>query len=224
MLPLDVRSDESVAACVQAMLRQVGQIDVLINNAGYELGGALEEISIDEARSQFDTNFFGVMRMVKAALPVMRQQRAGQIINVSSLAGLSPMPFLGVYSASKFALEGYSEALRHELRPFNIQVSLVEPGFIKSHLASNRQYGASRISEYDTWRHRALAAIRQHEEKAPAPSLVAECVMRIIDSRSPKLRHRVGRDATLISRLRRFSPEAFFERGVRDYFHLDAQK
>jgi len=112
MLSLDVRTDDSVTACVKAVIDATGRIDVLVNNAGYELAGAVEEISLAEARSQFETNFFGVVKMVHAVLPSMRQQKQGRIINVSSFAGLSSIPFMGIYSASKFALEGYTDALR----------------------------------------------------------------------------------------------------------------
>jgi NADP-dependent 3-hydroxy acid dehydrogenase YdfG len=103
MLPLDVRAGDSVRGCVEAVSRRAGHIDVLINNAGYELAGALEELSVEEARAQFETNFFGVVRMVNAVLPLLRRQRHGHIINVSSLSGLSPIPFLGIYSASYLA-------------------------------------------------------------------------------------------------------------------------
>jgi NAD(P)-dependent dehydrogenase (short-subunit alcohol dehydrogenase family) len=115
MLTLDVRDDDSVRACVETILHRSGRLDVVINNAGYELAGALEELSSEEARAQFETNFFGVVRMVNAVLPLMRHQKRGHIINVSSLTGLTASPFLGIYSASKFALEGYTEALRHEV-------------------------------------------------------------------------------------------------------------
>jgi NAD(P)-dependent dehydrogenase (short-subunit alcohol dehydrogenase family) len=224
MLPLDVRLDESVDACVDTVLKQAGRLDTLVNNAGYELGGAIEEATLEEAKAQFETNFFGVVRMVKAVLPVMRRQGNGQIINISSLAGLAPVPFLGVYSASKSALEGYTEVLRHEVKPFNIQVSLMEPGYIKTTLARNRQYAANQISDYAPWRQRAFEAIREYEEKAPGPTLVAECVLRIIESKSPRLRYRVGKDAIRIPRLRRFLPESLLEQGTRSYFHLDAEE
>jgi NAD(P)-dependent dehydrogenase (short-subunit alcohol dehydrogenase family) len=154
VLPLEVRSEDSVQACVNAVLTKAGRLDILINNAGYELAGAIEDTSIAEAKSQFETNFFGVMRLVNAVLPLMRQQRSGQIINIGSIVGVVPVPFLGAYSASKFAVEGYTEILRHEVRPLNIRVSLVEPGFIKTNLASNRQYAANRIRDYDPWRQR----------------------------------------------------------------------
>src|SRR5215831_16746314 len=146
MLALDVRSDDSVAACVKAVANRVGRIDVLVNNAAYELAGAIEEISLDEAKAQFETNFFGVLRMVKAVLPSLRQQKQGQIINVSSLSGVSSIPFMGLYSASKFALEGYTEALRLEVAPLNIRVSLTEAGFLKTPMMHNRQVSAGRIA------------------------------------------------------------------------------
>ena len=167
MLPLDVRSDDSVAACLSAVSGLVDRIDILVNNAGYELAGALEEFSLDEVKAQFETNFFGVVRMVKAVLPLMRRQKNGQIINVSSLAGLSAIPFLGIYSASKFALEGYTEALRLEVKPFNIRVSQIEPAFLRTPMMTNRQTGVGRIADYDPWRNRAFDAIRSFEENGP---------------------------------------------------------
>ncbi len=220
LLSLDVRSDESVKACMDAVMQRAGRLDILINNAGYLLGGAVEEASLEEAKAQFETNFWGVVRIVNAVLPIMRRQGSGQIINLSSLAGLVSVPFRGFYSASKFALEGYTEALRHEVKPFNIKVSVVEPGFIKTNLGRNRQEAASRIGDYARWRERALEAIRQYEEKAPEPILVADCVLRIIQSKSPALRYRVGKDATLFFRLRRFLPESAFEQGVRRNFKI----
>jgi len=221
MLPLDVRADDSVRACVELVSSRGGGLDVLINNAGYELAGALEELLPEEARTQFETNFFGVIRMINAALPLMRQQKRGHIINVSSLSGLSPIPFLGIYSASKFALEGYTEALRHEVKPFNIHVSLTEAGFLKTPMMNNRQVGTNRIPEYDAWRQRALTAIRTYEEKGPGPELVAETLLEMISSNTPRLRYLIGQQAKSVARLRRFLPAGMFEQGVRRSFSLD---
>ena len=221
MLALDVGADDSVGACLNAISSQVGRLDVLVNNAGYELAGALEELSIGEAKAQFETNFFGVVRMVKAVLPLMRERKHGQIINVSSLSGLTPVPFMGIYSASKFALEGYTEALRLELKPFNIHVSLIEAGFLKTPMMNHRQLAADRIGEYDPWRRRAINAIRASEEKGPGPELIAETVFKIMASNTPRLRYVVGQQAKFIFRLRRFLPEGVFEQGVRSTFWLD---
>ena len=223
VLPLDVRVEESVNACVDAVLARAERLDVLVNNAGYVLRCAVEEAALEEARAQFETNFFGVVRMVKAVLPIMRRQGGGQIINISSLVGLVPLPFGGFYSASKFALEGYTEALRHEVKPFNIRVSLVEPGFIKTRLAENTRYPAQRIPDYDPWRQRVLEARQQYAEKAREPVLVAECVLSIIESGSPRLRYMVGKEAR-VARLREFLPESLFERGMRRRLHLDVKQ
>jgi NAD(P)-dependent dehydrogenase (short-subunit alcohol dehydrogenase family) len=221
MLPLDVGADESVGTCVEAVLHRGGRLDVLINNAGHELAGALEELSSEEARAQFETNFFGVVRMVNAVLPFMRQQRRGRIVNVSSLSGLSPIPFLGIYSASKFALEGYTEALRHEVKPFNIDVSLTEAAFLRTPMMNNRKVGKRRMTEYDPWRERALTAIRSYEEKGPGPELVSETLLEIVSSRNPRLRYLIGQQAKSVARLRRFLPAGMYEQGVRRTFSLD---
>jgi NAD(P)-dependent dehydrogenase (short-subunit alcohol dehydrogenase family) len=220
MFPLDVRADASVQACIEAVVSRGGRLDVLINNAGYELAGALEEISAEETRAQFETNFFGVLRMVDAVLPLMRRQKCGHIINVSSLSGLSAIPFLGIYSASKFALEGYAEALRHEVKPFNIRVSLTEAGFLRTPMMNHRQLGASRIAEYDQWRQRALDAIRAHEEKGPGPEVVAETLLEILSSKTPRLRYLIGGQAKSVARLRRFLPAGLYEYGVRRTFSI----
>ncbi len=222
VLPLDVRVDESVRTCVDTVLKRTGRLDVLINNAGYVLRGAIEEVALEEAKAQFETNFFGVVRMVRAVLPTMRGQHGGHIINISSAVGLAPVPFGGFYSASKFALEGYTEALRHEVKPFNIHVSLVEPGYIKTRLAENTQSPAEPIAAYDPWRRRASEVREQQWGKAPEAIAVAECVLRIVDSASPRLRYGVGKETARIVRLRRLLPEALFERGVRRFFRLDA--
>jgi NAD(P)-dependent dehydrogenase (short-subunit alcohol dehydrogenase family) len=221
MLSLDVRADESVAACVNAVSTRAGRLDVLVNNAGYELAGALEELSLEEAKSQFETNFFGVVRTVKAVLPLMRQQNEGLIINVSSLSGIAPIPFMGMYSASKFAVEGYTEALRQELKPFNIHVSLIEPAFLKTPMMSHRQVATEQIGAYDPWRQRAYAAIRGHEERGPGPELVADAVLKIVESSAPRLRHVIGTQAKVVTRLRQFLPGGAFEQGVRGTFQLD---
>jgi NAD(P)-dependent dehydrogenase (short-subunit alcohol dehydrogenase family) len=221
MLVLDVRADDSVRACVEAVSGRAGHIDVLINNAGYELAGALEELTAEETRAQFETNFFGVVRMVNAVLPAMRRRKHGHIINVSSLVGMSSIPFLGIYSASKFALEGYTEALRYELKPFNIQVSMTEAGFLKTPMMNHRQIAANRITEYDPWRQRALDAIRADEEKAPGSEVVAETLLEIISSKTPRLRYPIGQQAKSVTRLRRFLPAGLFEQGVRRTFSLD---
>jgi NAD(P)-dependent dehydrogenase (short-subunit alcohol dehydrogenase family) len=222
MLALDVRSDDSVRACVAAVLEKTDRIDVLVNNAGYELAGALEETSLDEARAQLETNFFGVVRTTKAVLPAMRERRSGQIVNVSSLAGLTVAPFMGMYSASKFALEGYSESLRHEVKPFGVHVSLIEVGFLNTPMQAHRQHTAARIADYDAARRNALDAIAEREARGPGAELIARTALRIAGSRRPRLRYVVGREARLVMQLRRVLPAGMFEQGVRRTFRLEA--
>lgn len=224
ILPLDVCSDDSVAACVGTVTGRAGRLDVLVNNAGYELAGASEDISLEEAKAQFETNFFGVIRMVKAVLPLMRRQRHGQIINVSSLAGFTAIPFMGMYTASKFALEGYTEALRLEVKPFNIHVSLIESGFLKTPMMDNRQIAAEQTEEYDPWRQRAFKSVHDREDKGPGPELPAEAILRVINSKTPRLHNVIGREAKLISQLRHLLPERTFEKGARNTFRLDQNK
>jgi len=220
MLALDVRADASVSACVAAVLGQAGRLDVLVNNAAYELAGALEETSLEEAKAQFETNFFGVVRMVRAVLPSMRGQKQGRIVNVSSLSGVSSIPFMGIYSASKFALEGYTEALRMELKPFDIHVSLTEAGFLKTPMMDKRQVSAGRLKEYDPWRQRAFAAIREQEEKSSGPELVAQTLLEIISSPAPRLRYLIGPQAKFVAGVKWFLPAGAYERAKMGNFGL----
>lgn len=221
MLRLDVRADESVRACVDEVSSRVGRLDVLVNNAGHELAGAVEELLPDEVRAQLETNFFGVVRMVNAALPLMRRQKQGRIVNVGSLSGLSAIPFLGIYSASKAALEAYTEALRQEVKPFSIHVSLTEAGFLNTPMTRNRQVSTNRIADYEPWRERALKAIRAQEEKGPSADVVARALVEIISSDAPRLRYLIGRQARSVALLRRFLPAGMYETGVRRNFWLD---
>jgi NAD(P)-dependent dehydrogenase (short-subunit alcohol dehydrogenase family) len=221
MVPLDVRSDDSVASCVKSVLDRSGRIDVLINNAAYELAGALEETSLEEAKAQFDTNFFGVVRMVSAVLPSMRERKQGRIVNVGSFSGVSAIPFMGMYSASKAALAAYSEALRMEVAPFDIHVSLAEPGFLKTPMMDKRQPAAAPRRAYDAWRQRAFNAFRNFEQKAPGPELVADALLTIVSTASPRLRYVIGSQARSTSRLMKLLPAGMFEHGKRRAFQLD---
>src|SRR5213076_3262463 len=136
-LPLDVTDDDSVAGAVREVLDRSGRVDVLVNNAGLGIAGAAEESSIEQARALFDTNLFGSIRMTRAVLPQMREQGSGRIINVSSIVGLIPVPYMALYASSKHALEGYSESVDHEVREHGVRVLLVEPGFTKTSFDAN---------------------------------------------------------------------------------------
>lgn len=221
MLKLDVCSDDSVHDCIQNVMKRAGRIDVLVNNAGYELVGALEETTIHEAKSQFETNLFGVARMVKAVLPIMRGQQSGQIINVGSLTGLLALPFCGYYSASKYALEGYTEALRHEVKHFKIKVSIVDPSFFKTNLGKSSQLSAERISDYSRMRLEVFNHFKKSEQTGEDPIIVANLIQSIIESNRPKLRYRIGKDAVWRPRLRAMMPNDLFEAVFRKSFRLD---
>jgi NAD(P)-dependent dehydrogenase (short-subunit alcohol dehydrogenase family) len=219
MLPLDVCNDDSVRECVAAVVAQAGKIDVLINNAGYLLAGAIEDVTIAQAKAQFETNFFGIVRMVKAVLPLMRKRQSGLIVNMSSLAGLVPVPFWGFYNASKSAVEGYTESLRHELKPLGIQVALVEPGSIKTPFYAEPPINA--LPEYSPWRERALGTMHGFEQAAPGPEVVATVVSKLVRTPRPALRNTVTKEAKVFPLLRWLLPAGAFEWGVRVAFHLD---
>lgn len=219
-IALDVRDDASVRACVGQVLREAGQIDVLVNNAGYLCAGAVEEVAVSEAEAQFETNYFGVARMTAAVLPGMRERRTGHIITISSLTGLAAVPFWGHYSASKFAVEGLMEALRHEVRPFGIAVALVEPGTIRTPFHAPPQPAA--IDAYAGPRGQVFAAISEVRRKAPGPQVVARTVVSIASDAHPPLRNKVTKQTRQVTLLKRFTPAAAFEAGVRRSFKLRA--
>lgn len=219
LIPLDVTSDASVAAAVAAVLERAGRIDVLINNAGVELLGALEEISVDEAKTLFETNFFGVMRTTAAVLPIMRTQRSGLLINISSLAGLGGSPCHGIYTASKYALEGYTETLWYEVEPFGIQVALVEPGFFKSEIGQRKVLAAKSIPDYNAMKQVVIAAWDRFIEQGEDPQPVADSVLAIVQGRSRSLRHFVGRD-TVAVRLKLIVPDWMVKLRIRRRFGL----
>ena len=217
---MDVTDGESVIQAVSTVLERAGRIDVLINNAGYGLMGALEETSVLEAQQLFDVNFFGVMRVTGAVLPTMRRQKQGRIVNVSSLMGVVPAPFLGVYAASKHALECYTETLDHEVRNLGIRALLVEPGFTKTNFEMNGKYAALSLDAYESRRKRVAVLMKGQFAKGAEAAAVAAVVLRAATDASPRLRYRLPGGATL-SRLRRFAPEKLFAWGIRRQLQLD---
>jgi NAD(P)-dependent dehydrogenase (short-subunit alcohol dehydrogenase family) len=220
---LDVNSADSVRVGVNDVMKRTGPIDVLINNAGYALGGAIEETSLEEAKTQLETNFFGVVRVIKEVLPAMRERAQGRIINMSSAVGwLAPTPFLGYYAASKMALEAFTEALRYEVLPFGVKVSLIEPSFFNTNYAHNRQMAAESIPAYAPWKQRAFNVIDHRLQTAPPPHLVAATVLRAIRQPNPRPRYMVGEGVWGLSFIRRFLPWFAYERGIRRFFNLDA--
>jgi NAD(P)-dependent dehydrogenase (short-subunit alcohol dehydrogenase family) len=211
---LDVCDNSSVKNAVTQILQKSGRIDVLVNNAGYGLRGAIEEVSLDEWQKQFETNFFGAIRVTQAALPQMRQQRSGVIVNISSVLGRMAIPFSGPYTASKFALEGLTETLRYELAPWNIKAVLIEPGFIATKFQENVQLAQDAQSDdspYTPFKQVSSRRIQRNIYRAAPPERVAETIYRALAHPHPKLRYPVGRDARSFIPLRRFLPSRVFE-------------
>ncbi len=214
MLTMDVTDDESVRRGVATVLERAGRIDAVLNNAGNAVAGAIEDTAIEEARAQLETNFFGVLRVCRAVLPHMRERGGGYVINVSSLAGVLGLPFNGLYSASKFALEGMTESLRLETRRFGIRVVLVEPGDFKSNLPTARRVAedALRNPAYRDAFDRFKAQQDRDEGGAPTPEPVARLVARILETPNPRLRYTVGMmSQRVVSPLKRLLPQRLFE-------------
>lgn len=214
---LDVRDDASVHGFIGWVLSKAGKIDILINNAGISLLGPVEKTSIDEAAAVFDTNVFGPLRMMRAVLPYMRGARNGQIINVSSVLGFLPAPFMGIYASSKHALEGLSESLDHEIRDFNVRVVLLEPTFTNTNLDVNAAHTEAPLGSYAGQFEATIKALQAQIKSAAPPTLVAEKILSAMTS-PYKMRQPVGGQATLLSRLRRFMPAKAVDGSLRKTF------
>ncbi len=220
-LVLDVRDEASIEAGVALVLARAGRIDVLVNNAGAAILGAIEETDLVQAQELFDVNFFGAVRMTQRVLPTMRAQHYGRIVFVSSLVGLIPAPFMGFYAASKHALEGYSESLDHEVRRFGVRTLLVEPGFTRTKFDQKMTHAAHPIDDYDAARTRVGASIAHNADRGDDPTRVAKVVAAALKAEHPKLRYPIGRGARAVAGLRRILPAPVFDRSFRHEFGLD---
>jgi short-subunit dehydrogenase len=220
LIKLDVRDDASVSEAVREIAKKAGPIGSLVNNAGFGFFGGIEETSVAEAREQFETNLFGVIRMVNAVLPGMREQGFGRIVNISSVLGFLPMPYMGVYAASKHALEGYTETLDHEVRLFGVRAVLVQPDITRTNFESSAKQVAGEIPAYASQKARVLAAFHESEKKGTDPRAVANAIHTALTASSPRMRYPVGSGATL-SLLRRFVPAGMFGKTLRKQFRMD---
>jgi NAD(P)-dependent dehydrogenase (short-subunit alcohol dehydrogenase family) len=223
LIPMDVASDESVEQGVQWIVAREGRLDVVVNNAGFGLAGSVEDTGLEEAKAQMEANFFGVVRLCHAALPIMRQQGGGYLVNISSVSGLIGIAFQGFYSASKFAVEGLAESLRGEVRPYGIQVVLIEPGDFHTNFTSNRRKtrAAQLGSVYATRFARALSVMEADETHGATPESIAFLLERIITTRSPRLRYLVGpASERLAVGLKKLLPPALFEWVIMRYYQL----
>src|SRR5881398_2414118 len=223
MLSLDVTSDESVAAAVNALLRSEGRLDLLVNNAGFSIAPAgAEESSIEQARSIFETNFFGILRMTRAVLPHMRRQGNGRIVNISSVFGFLPAPYMALYAATKHAIEGYSESLDHELRTRGIRVSVIEPASTSTQFEANLLEADAKLDEYREVRAAMGKRLTEGLAAADEPGVVADVVVEAASAARPKLRYTAGRVASRVRLLRRFAPAGLLDSGIRKDLQLDA--
>lgn len=201
-IELDVNMHDQIGPIVTHIIDQFGKIDVLVNNAGYGLFGAAEEVSMVEAREQMETNFFSALAITQAVLPVMRNQRAGHILQISSIAGISSNPGLGLYNASKFALEGFTEALALETKNLNIKVTLIEPGPFRTDWAgSSSARSAKIIPDYDSTAGERIRMINGMSGKQPGdPMKAAKAIITVVNSETPPLRLALGKIAVDVIR------------------------
>jgi short-subunit dehydrogenase len=218
MIAMDVDDDQSVDRAVREVLSAAGRLDAVVNNAGFGILGAVEDTSLEEAKAQMETNFFGVLRVCRAVLPTMRRQGRGHIINISSLAGIVGLPFNGLYSASKFALEGLSESLRLEVRQFGVRVVLVEPGDFQSEFPARRIIVKSSGTNpaYRDAFSRFKRGQDKDESNAPAAVPVANLVERILRTEHPRARYAIGMwGQRIVVPLKRILPQRLFEWAFR---------
>jgi NAD(P)-dependent dehydrogenase (short-subunit alcohol dehydrogenase family) len=223
MLALDVTSDESVDAAVKELMRLEGRIDLLVNNAGFGVAPAgAEESSLAQAQAIFDTNFFGMVRMTRAVVPHMRRQGAGRVINIGSIFGFLPMPYMALYAATKHAVEGYSESLDHELRTRGIRVCVIEPANTSTQFDANALEPDSKLDEYRDIRAALARKMKELVEAGDEPRVVADAVLGAAVAAHPKLRYTAGGRASGLQFLRRFAPTRWVDAAIRKNLRLDA--
>ncbi|PLY45748.1 short-chain dehydrogenase/reductase [Janthinobacterium sp. ROICE36] len=221
MLALDVTSDASVTAAVAAVMQAEGRIDLLVNNAGFGVAPAgAEESSITQAQAIFDTNFFGVVRMTLAVLPHMRAQGGGRILNIGSVVGFLPMPYGALYSATKHAIEGYTESLDHEVRGWGIRASVIEPAYTNTTFEANLLAPDMPLAAYRQVRTAVMRRLQELMAGADDPGAVAETVLAAAQARQPKSRYTAGPLAGRLRLMRRFMPAALMDAGLRKDLRL----
>jgi short-subunit dehydrogenase len=205
MIALDLDSDESISTLPERVFKEVPKLDVLINNAGFLVTGIAEEIPIELGRKQFETNFWGTIKVTNAILPAFRKQKSGKIITVGSINGLVSFPSTSYYAATKHALEGYFKTLRYELTEFNIRVAMIEPGSFKTNIMENSSTTLNRIEDYNRLRTQtekyADVIVAQGED----PKMVASKVLKVVETENPKFRNLVGKGLSVLINLQHFA-------------------
>jgi len=212
VIELDVDKEESIKSAVKKIQEQKGRIDVLVNNAGYGLFGCVEDITIDDLKAQFETNFFGVVRLIQEIAPSMRKQGSGIIVNVSSVAGRIGFPGTPAYISSKFALEGLSESMRYELSPFGIKTIIIEPGVIKTNFFSSMKVTeAKQDSPYKEITEKVMNGVKMMSEMGTPPDEVAKTIVNAIKTEDPLPRYIVGSDASMFLEAKKIKTDIEFE-------------
>ena len=222
IIKLDVTDDYSIQNAIKEIVQETNRIDVLVNNAGNNIAGAVEDLSIEEFKEQFETNFFGLIRVTKVVLPIMRKQNNGIIVNLSSIAGKMAIPLNSPYVSSKFAVEGFSESIRYELEDFGIKVILIEPGVIKSNFYENIKMSKNSLmdpkSAYQPITQKIFEAFLPMLEYAFPTKIVADVILEAVNSDNPNIRYTVGDDAKSIIEARKKLSDKEFENWVKEGF------
>lgn len=222
MVVCDVSDERSVSDLVSRVVAETGRIDVLVNNAGLGITGAAEETSTQLAQKIFDVNVFGVLRAIRQVLPIMRQQRSGRIVNISSVLGFMPAPYMALYASTKHAIEGYSESLDHEVREFGIRSVLIEPAYTRTSFDVNAIEADQSLPVYDRGRANADKIMKTAMQTGDHPEVVAKAVLEAVNAKAPKLRYTAGKLARQVGFLRRFVPASAFDKSLRKQNGLPA--
>jgi len=215
VIELDVDKDKTVQDAINKIMKEKNRIDVLVNNAGYTLFGCLEDLSMDVLKAQFETNFFGVVRTSQAVIPIMRKQKSGTIVNISSVAGRIGFPVSPAYISSKFALEGLSESMRYELSPFGINTIIIEPGVIKTNFMSSMKKSMKPDSAYKEITEKVIMGISMMAEMGTPPQEVAKTIIKAVKSENPLPRYVVGNDAVMFLEAKKAKTDLEFENYIK---------
>jgi len=222
IIHIDVNDNKSIEVAIQKILFESGRIDILVNNAGYGMFGPIEDITVDDIKEQFETNFFGTIRLIKAIVPIMRKQGNGTIVNISSMVGRFAVPLNAAYVSSKFALEGFSESISYELEEFGIKVILVEPGVVRTDFFQNLKIkGTDSKSPYHQLMEKRIGLLKTAMENSTSSSNdVANIILNVLNSKDPAFRYIIGNDATNCIRMRKSLSDREFMKWIRDgIFH-----
>lgn len=224
LLALDIADDDSIKLFGQELFSHIDKLDVLINNAGFYLSGLAEETTIEQGRKQFETNFWGTIKLTNELLPYFRKQRSGKIITVGSIMGLLSFPNAAYYAASKHALEGYFKSLRFELSEFNIKVAMVEPMGFKTNILNSSVAAEGKIADYSSYRGKIEAFSKDLFDNAPEPTPVIDTLLKLVEDKNPKFSNPVGKGASVILGLQHFAYKTFEKAIIKNINKINSQK